>query len=199
MHPVIRVALIVLIAAAPMAAGAQAVKSRGVIEDELMPHNGQPLLREERGAGRVRPEPVPSAGNAVQPAASSVPPGANPAPAPAPPASDLVVQFANGSAALTPEGIAQIEELAHALSGPRLASYRFRIEGHTDTVGSADYNQALSDQRAAAVLDYLVHHDAIAASRLEAVGYGKTHLLVPTGDQVPEPGNRRVRIVNIGH
>ena len=63
------------------------------------------------------------------------------------PSAALYVQFANGSAELTPKAMAALDELGKALSGSALASYRFRIEGHTDTVGSKDYNQSLSERR----------------------------------------------------
>lgn len=118
--------------------------------------------------------------------------------APGRPAVSLMVTFATGSATLTPEAEAVIASLARAFAAPELANARFRIEGHTDTVGDAGMNQALSDARAAAVRDHLVRRHGIAPERLQTLGFGETQLLVPTGNDRDEPRNRRVQIVNLG-
>jgi OOP family OmpA-OmpF porin len=91
-----------------------------------------------------------------------------------------------------------LDNLGRALSNQTLVGYRFRIEGHTDTVGSLEYNNALSDLRAAAVVDYLTNNFRVDRNRVEAIGMGKDGLLVPTPDQTPEPRNRRVQVVNLG-
>ncbi len=114
------------------------------------------------------------------------------------PSINLSVQFANGSAALTPAAMATLDQLGTALSSAQLKAYRFRIAGHTDTVGSASYNLTLSQQRAAAVAQYLETKFGIAAARLEAVGLGEAGLLVPTPPQTAEPRNRRVQVINLG-
>ena len=88
---------------------------------------------------------------------------------------------------------------ARAFAAPELAGSRFRIEGHTDTVGSERLNQALSERRAEAVRDDLVRRHGIAAARLETVGFGETSLLVPTPDGTAEPRNRRVQVINLGN
>ncbi len=67
------------------------------------------------------------------------------------------------------------------------------VTGHTDTVGSARYNQALSERRAAAVKTALVG-DGVDGGEIATVGVGKTGLLVPTADGVREPQNRRAVI-----
>ena len=56
--------------------------------------------------------------------------------------------------------IRTLDELGRALASKDLAAYRFRIEGHTDTVGSRDYNRALSERRAEAVVDYVAKNMA---------------------------------------
>ncbi len=118
--------------------------------------------------------------------------------APTPHLSSTVdVQFATGSAELTGTAMRKLDQLGRALSDPAVASYRFRIEGHTDTVGAKDLNQALSERRAEAVAAYLRTRFAIPAERLQAVGVGSDGLAVQTGDQVAEPRNRRVLIVNL--
>ncbi len=68
------------------------------------------------------------------------------------------------------------------------------VTGHTDTVGTAAYNQALSERRATSVKAALVA-DGVAAGEITTIGVGKTGLLVPTADGVREPQNRRAEIV----
>jgi outer membrane protein OmpA-like peptidoglycan-associated protein len=113
------------------------------------------------------------------------------------PSLDLSVQFQSGSANLTPAAIHTLDRLGKALASPQLADDRFRIEGHTDTVGTRETNKPLSQHRAEAVAAYLESTFGIAASRLEAVGVGEDDLLISTPDQTPEPRNRRVHIVNL--
>lgn len=114
------------------------------------------------------------------------------------PSVNLTVDFATGSAELTPEAVATLDQLGKALKSSELASYRFRIEGHTDTVGTAAYNKTLSERRAEAVVQFLTQRFGLQPARLEAVGLGETGLLVPTPPQTPERRNRRVEVVNLG-
>jgi OmpA-OmpF porin, OOP family len=114
------------------------------------------------------------------------------------PSVNLTVDFATGSASLTPAAMRTLDALGEALNNPTLAPYHFRIEGHTDTVGSKDMNQTLSERRADSVVGYLSARYHISSERLQAVGMGEANLLVPTPDQTPEPRNRRVVVVNVG-
>ncbi len=127
-----------------------------------------------------------------------VAPRAPAAPVAAAQSANLTVNFASGSTDLTPQAIRQLDELGRALSSAQLADYKFRIEGHTDTVGTPESNRALSERRAQAVVAYISSKYGIAATRLEAVGMGEGNLAVPTGAQVAEPRNRRVQIINLG-
>ena len=70
------------------------------------------------------------------------------------------------------------------------------VTGHTDTVGSAKYNQALSERRAASVKRQLIA-DGIGSSDITTIGVGKSGLLVPTADGVREPQNRRA-VIELG-
>ncbi len=70
---------------------------------------------------------------------------------------------------------------------------RVFVDGHTDTVGPAEYNMDLSKRRAQAVADYLVAR-GVAPDRLTVRAFGETELAVPTPDETPEPRNRRVEI-----
>jgi outer membrane protein OmpA-like peptidoglycan-associated protein len=99
---------------------------------------------------------------------------------------------------LTPQAIASLDQLGKALSSAALSGFDFKIVGHTDTVGTAQSNKALSLRRAEAVKSYLASRYAIAPSRLQASGVGEEDLLVPTPAGTPEPRNRRVQIINIG-
>jgi outer membrane protein OmpA-like peptidoglycan-associated protein len=144
------------------------------------------------------PAPMPQAAPApaMHPAAAAAP--MHSAPAAEAPSIDLNVQFQTGSAGLTPAAMKTLDQLGQALSSATLANYRFRIAGHTDTVGSPAYNKALSAERAASVAKYLEQKFGVKAARLETIGRGEEGLLVQTPDQTPEPRNRRVQIVNLG-
>jgi outer membrane protein OmpA-like peptidoglycan-associated protein len=114
------------------------------------------------------------------------------------PAAGIMVTFATGSADLTPEAMAALAPLGRALASNDLAGFRFRIEGHTDSVGARDMNQALSERRAASVRQFLVTLYGVDPGRIVTVGRGEDDLLVNTGDGVAEQRNRRVQVVNIG-
>ncbi len=114
------------------------------------------------------------------------------------PSVNLTVQFITGSAELTPDATRTLDELGRALSSATLAAFRFRIEGHTDTIGTGDANLALSQLRAGKVADYLEKKFAVSAARLESVGRGSQAPLIRTADQVAEPRNRRVQVINLG-
>ncbi|HYF06270.1 MAG TPA: OmpA family protein [Acetobacteraceae bacterium] len=144
-------------------------------------------------AGPATPPPMPAMPvTPVAPVAQPQPPRM-----PAAPAIDLPIYFPSGSWAITPQAERQLAELGRALVDPRLANFRFRLEGHTDTVGAAMMNQALSERRAAAVRDYLMRNFGVGAERLHAIGLGESQPAVPTRDETPEPRNRRVRVVNL--
>jgi len=68
------------------------------------------------------------------------------------------------------------------------------IEGHTDDVGDENYNQALSERRAKAVMEALAGM-GVKRSRMKAVGYGETKPLVPNDTEENRQLNRRVEIV----
>jgi len=121
------------------------------------------------------------------------------APRARPAEANLNVPFASGSAAISPAAARVLDQLGEALANPRLAAFRFRVEGHTDTVGPPDMNKALSEQRAASVTEYLISRYNIDRARLTPVGMGEEGLLVETGPDVANSANRRVLIVNMGN
>ena len=109
---------------------------------------------------------------------------------------DLHIPFEYNSDKLTPDAILILRRVGTALTNPRLATYRFKLAGHTDAKGTVEYNQRLSERRAIAVRDYLIFQYDLEADRVEAVGFGKTQLADPSR---PDDGiNRRVQVINIG-
>jgi len=107
---------------------------------------------------------------------------------------DLSVNFEFNSASLRPESIPLLERLASAMKTEQLLQSGFQVEGHTDAVGSADYNDALSVRRAQAVVDFLIQ-SKVAQSRLQPIGKGSSELLLPEAPTAA--ANRRVRISSV--
>ena len=72
----------------------------------------------------------------------------------------------------------------------------FRIEGHTDAIGSREYNLELSQRRADAVKAWLVANLKIDPARIDTLGFGPDKLLIPADKSIDEQQpNRRVEIV----
>ncbi len=173
--------------AVPEAAPDPAPAAVAAPNPQMVAAPGAPLAIPGKGAGMAPVAmPVPQR----QPLETTAPRGV--------PAVSLTVNFPSGSWVITPEAARSLAPLGRALSSPDLAPYRFRIEGHTDTVGSAALNQALSERRAAAVRDFLVMQFGVPPARLEAVGLGESQPLVRTPDETPNFSNRRVQVLNIG-
>jgi outer membrane protein OmpA-like peptidoglycan-associated protein len=108
---------------------------------------------------------------------------------------DMRVNFAFDSAELLAEAKEALDQLGQAMTTEALSGHRFMLEGHTDAVGTDEYNQGLSERRAAAVKRYLVETLRIAPERLESQGFGESRLLDP---KHPTNGiNRRVRVVKL--
>jgi OOP family OmpA-OmpF porin len=124
--------------------------------------------------------------------------GAARPPAAAPAEANLTVPFASGSSAISPAAAHILDQLGEALTSPKLADFKFRVEGHTDTVGTPELNKSLSEQRAASVTEYLVTKFNIDRVRLNPVGMGEDGLLIATGPGVANSANRRVLVVNLG-
>ena len=131
------------------------------------------------------------------PAAPAALPAVVPPP-PAPPAKAPEVQrafqvfFDFNKSDITAAAAKVIQQASDSVKAGHLT--QINVTGHTDTVGSAKYNQALSERRAAAVKAQLIT-DGVPTAEISTVGVGKTGLLVPTADGVREPQNRRAEIV----
>lgn len=104
---------------------------------------------------------------------------------------NFLVFFDFDSAKLTDEAKEVIATAATAVADEKVTGVV--AIGHTDTVGPADYNMGLSQRRADAVASQLAA-DGVASSIITTEARGEKDLLVPTGDGVYEPQNRRVEI-----
>lgn len=90
------------------------------------------------------------------------------------------------------------EKLAK-VSGILLAypNLKLQVEGYTDNIGSDEYNQKLSEQRAGAVRDYLVSQ-GVSDGNITATGYGKTNPIADNSTSAGRAQNRRVQMVVSG-
>ncbi|MGQ0659490.1 OmpA family protein [Sphingosinicella sp.] len=107
---------------------------------------------------------------------------------------NLRLAFAPGSSSLSAAAQAEVRAFAEAMRRPQLVTMRFRIEGHTDSVGGRTINGPLSQRRAQAVADYLVAQ-GVAQTRLEVQGFGYDRPL--PGMAASSGRNRRVEAVRI--
>ena len=114
--------------------------------------------------------------------------------APGPRKVDLMIQFDFNSARLQEASKPLLTTLAQAMGSERIKELRFKVEGHTDAVGKASYNQQLSEKRAQSVATFL-SNKGVEKERLVAEGKGFSELLLP--DQPDAMENRRVRITTL--
>ncbi|MFZ1988511.1 MAG: OmpA family protein [Alphaproteobacteria bacterium] len=127
------------------------------------------------------------------PAAPPAPPPAPPPPPPPPVAALPVFKifFPWNQYKLTPEARKTVDEIASQYKDKKIQ--KIHIEGNTDTSGTADYNQGLGDNRAAAVKAELIAQ-GIPDSVIDTLSRGETNPAVQTGDNVREPLNRRAEV-----
>jgi OmpA-OmpF porin, OOP family len=103
----------------------------------------------------------------------------------------FIVFFGFNKSNLTAEAARVVADAAAAAK--EYGSATISVVGHTDTVGSNEYNIRLSMRRSQTVKDGLVAN-GIAANAISTGGRGETELMVQTGDSVKEPQNRRATI-----
>jgi len=101
------------------------------------------------------------------------------------------VTFDTNSTAVRPGLYSEINRVAGVLS--QYPNTLVRVEGHTDSRGTNEYNQDLSNRRAAAVKTLLVQR-GVAESRIEAVGFGETMPVATNDTEAGRARNRRVEI-----
>lgn len=103
------------------------------------------------------------------------------------------VMFESGEASIKPKSYRLLDAIAEVIKDrPRIK--RVRIAGHTDNVGGAARNLALSQRRAEAVRAYLVR-SGISPNRLVAVGYGERRPIASNRKARGREKNRRVEFI----
>ncbi|MFN2643370.1 MAG: OmpA family protein, partial [Burkholderiales bacterium] len=124
----------------------------------------------------------------AEPAPAPAPIAVAPTPAPQPVVIEKItlstdVLFGFNKAELTPAGQQKLDDLAKSAQGANVE--RVVLTGHADRIGSEEYNQELSEQRAQAVADFL-KSKGVDSSRLQVAGKGKSEPV--TGDQCKRMG-----------
>ncbi|MBU0544209.1 MAG: OmpA family protein [Proteobacteria bacterium] len=103
----------------------------------------------------------------------------------------FILYFIEGTNELTPESLPMLEQIKSELK--QRAFPEIVIIGHTDSLGSPDYNDALSLSRAEAIRK-IVQQAGISALSIDVAGRGSREKLIQTKEGVSEPLNRRVEI-----
>lgn len=102
------------------------------------------------------------------------------------------ILFVSGSANLQKNSLKGLNELiAVLIANPEM---KLTIEGHTDNTGSDELNQQLSENRAAAVKDYLISK-GVDASRIQSIGYGETKPIANNETKEGRQKNRRSELI----
>ena len=102
--------------------------------------------------------------------------------------------FATGSAELMPGAYSELQRVAGVINSDPTVSVI--VEGHTDSDGTREYNQVLSERRANAVRTALISY-GVDPRRITAYGYGEDRPLVPNDTAYNKQRNRRVEITLI--
>lgn len=102
---------------------------------------------------------------------------------------DMRLNFDVDKYQIKPEMVSEIAKVAEFLR--QYPDVNAQIQGHTDSTGSNQYNQGLSERRAGAVKDYLINNFGIDGSRLSAVGYGEERPIADNSTAEGRALNRR--------
>jgi outer membrane protein OmpA-like peptidoglycan-associated protein len=102
------------------------------------------------------------------------------------------VHFDFDKATLKPEAKTVLDQAAALLQ--KHERVVVEVAGHTDSVGSDEYNKGLSDRRANSVKDYLTAK-GVKASRLSAHGYGESRPVASNDTDEGRAENRRVELI----
>jgi outer membrane protein OmpA-like peptidoglycan-associated protein len=101
--------------------------------------------------------------------------------------------FDSGSHKIRPEDyslLTKVQQAIRAFSGSLII-----VEGHTDSQGNDEFNQALSARRAIAVREYFLANMAISADRIRALGYGESRPIARNDTAAGRARNRRIDVV----
>jgi outer membrane protein OmpA-like peptidoglycan-associated protein len=115
----------------------------------------------------------------------------------APPTVRLPIFFEFNSTALRPEAKELLDKVGAALASNELGTFRFSVEGHTDSVGTEGANSQLSRERAKAVKSYLIAQ-GVPKDRLQTIGHGETTPVASNDTDSGRQRNRRVELINLG-
>jgi outer membrane protein OmpA-like peptidoglycan-associated protein len=187
---------------------------RGIMIPESQPGTGRTIVIQrpdsgassgamQRASTQILPAPRTPVGSAdlsaspvVQAAVGAsnqpTPPAPKPSAVPAPGTVGFRINFAFDSAALPNSAHTMIERVAQVMK--EAPDIKVRVEGHTDSVGGADYNVSLSERRALSVAEYLVKQ-GVEPSRLMLIGKGMAE---PLTQNPADSTNRRVQFVRVG-
>lgn len=103
------------------------------------------------------------------------------------------IQFPSNRNELSANALSTLGKVKTAMS--ELQPTEVTVEGHTDSIGSAELNKGLSEKRAEAVKKYLVDEKVVSSDEIEAVGYGFEKPLTTNKTKNGRAQNRRVDIV----
>ena len=103
------------------------------------------------------------------------------------------IYFDFNSATIRPESEVVLAEIAEILK--KNPDWTLSVDGHTDNIGGAAFNQPLSEQRAAAVKDALVKRYKIPPNRLVTHGYGLSRPIETNDTVAGRARNRRVELM----
>jgi len=124
------------------------------------------------------------------------PPPPEPTPAPLPPVKKRIVlrgvHFAFNSAEIEPAARPVLDQAAEILKDNPTVTVK--VEGHTDAIGSEEYNQALSVRRAESVYRYLVNR-GVDPERFTVEGFGKSRPIASNDTEAGRAQNRRVELI----
>lgn len=102
------------------------------------------------------------------------------------------VNFNTGSAALTPESMSEVDNLASILKA--YPGVKVEIHGYTDNTGNADKNVDLSKMRAASVRARLIGQDVAAGQIVDSKGFGAENPIADNGTAEGRAQNRRIEV-----
>jgi len=166
---------------APRSMGMEEIDEEMLVEDT--DYTPEPAPR------RVR-EPMPQSQLAPQEETQ-----AETQPAIAPENLEFTVYFDFDKSDIRPDAGRALKQ-ASALAKSFDAPVKLNISGHTDTMGTSQYNKKLAEKRVKSVLNYLVDQ-GLEPIDIQAFAAGESQLAVPTPDQTREPLNRRVETIMV--
>jgi outer membrane protein OmpA-like peptidoglycan-associated protein len=102
------------------------------------------------------------------------------------------IQFAFGSATFTDGTPPVLDSIVSIIL--KYPDANFSVEGHTDSVGTKEFNQGLSQRRADAVVNYLSSKE-VSSERLSGVGFGENNPIDTNVSATGRSNNRRVEIL----